>query len=96
MEVKALTKGFMEVIKEELANKGTCDISVAINYEEIHLKAMHTSEVTDITETDESYQLETNSLPFTIGKNYNRMVFNEFEREYNFVYDNIDICVTIL
>lgn len=96
MEVTTLTKGFTETIKEALESKGTCDISVSINYEEIHLKVMHTLEVTDIAENEENYELETDSIPFTIGKNYNRMDFNEFEREYNFVYDNIDICVTIL
>lgn len=79
---------FVTSIKEELAEKESIYINVSIECEEINLQNCHNLEVTEIAESEEVIELETDVLTFTVGKNYTDLSFNEYENDYIFEYAN--------
>lgn len=92
-----MEKKFIDFIEKELAEKDTIHINVSIECEEIHLQNCHNLEVTEVEETEDTITLETDVIPFTIGKNYTELSFDEYENEYTFKYENgVVISITII
>lgn len=79
---------FVTSIKKELAEKETIHINVSIECEGINLQNCHNLDVTEVAESEDVIELETDVLTFTVGKNYTDLSFDEYENDYAFEYAN--------
>lgn len=90
-----MEKNFIAEIKKEIEKKMEVDLLVGIDYESIRLHNTHELVVTNATESENIFELETEEcFTFTIGKNYKEFFYNEIENEYMFAYEN-GVVVTV-
>ena len=82
-------KKMIEMITNEINKKGTCKLNVSIENKDIYLQNTHDLKVVNVDETQETVNLETDlGMTFTIGKNCKQANYNEYENDYQIMYDN--------
>ena len=91
-------KRMIELITNEINEKGTCKLNVSIENKDTFLQNTHDLKVVDVKETQETVNLETDlGMTFTIGKNCRQAKFNECESDYQIIYDNnIDMHLALI
>ncbi len=88
--MERLVKAMAERIEKDLE----VNVIVSIECAEIHLQNCHSLEIKGIEETDNTIELVTDILTFTVGKNYTESSFDDCENEYTFEYAN-GVVITI-
>ena len=89
-----MKKQFVNAITKKLEEKYTFGIVVSIECPSIHLFNCHTLEVTEIEETETTFDIDTSEMCFKIGKNYTEISYDEYEDEYTFRYEN-SVVITV-
>lgn len=88
---------FIKAITKEIEERYSFNIIVSIECPSICLQNVHNLEVTEIEETETTFDIDTTDMCFKIGKNYTKISYDEHENEYTFNYENgVVITITII
>ena len=83
-----MMKNFVNAINEKLENEYSFNVTVSIECPSICLQNCHTLEVFGIEENETSVVIDDEEMSFSIGKNYTEVLYDEYEDEYTFKYEN--------
>lgn len=92
-----MKKQFINEITKALEEKYSINIIVSIEYPTICLQSCYDLEIYEINETETTIDIDDGEMGFKFGKNYTEVIYDEYENEYTFKYENgVVISITII